>query len=202
MNDYNLTKDIDETKLLGFYYGNALSRLNWLAIIIYIFAGLLFFSSYCLYFYGMFKKSAFFQVKKTLSMVTCWQSRGSARALFAHVRHQGDRASALDGGGKLALVLGAGAGHAAGQDLAALAGEAAEPVDILVIDVLDLIHAKFADLPARLAATGTANALATIFRHVVVPPFRIIGDAPGRSQRRNGFPRLSFRMEARRRQPR
>ena len=61
-------------------------------------------------------------------------------------------------------MLGAGAGHAAGQDLAALAGELLQLRGVLVIDVLDLIYAKSTNLPARLAATGTANALATIFR--------------------------------------
>jgi hypothetical protein len=83
-----------------------------------------------------------------------------------HIGHQGDRASALDGRGELTLVLCAGAGHAAGQNLAALAGETAEPGHILVIDVLDLIHAKRANLPARLAAAGSANALASILRHI------------------------------------
>ena len=83
-----------------------------------------------------------------------------------HVGHQGDRTRALDGRRELTLVLCAGAGHAAGQNLAALAGEAAEPGHILVIDVLDLIHAKRAHLPARLAAAGAANALASILRHI------------------------------------
>ena len=73
------------------------------------------------------------------------------------VGHQGHGAGALDRHGQLALVLGAGAGHAAGQNLAALAGEPAKPSDILVIDVLNLIYAESTDLPARLAAAGTPS---------------------------------------------
>jgi hypothetical protein len=63
-------------------------------------------------------------------------------------------------------MLCASAGHAAGQDLAALAGEAAKSHNILIIDVLNLFNAELANLPARLAATGTAYAIASIFRHV------------------------------------
>jgi hypothetical protein len=60
-------------------------------------------------------------------------------------------------------MLCASAGHAARQDLAALAGEATKTQNILIIDVLNLLNAELANLPARLAATGTAY---TIFRHV------------------------------------
>ena len=63
-------------------------------------------------------------------------------------------------------MLCTGAGHAAGQNLAALAGEAAEPGHILVIDVLDLIYAECTYLPARLAAAGPANALASTLRQI------------------------------------
>jgi len=67
-------------------------------------------------------------------------------------------------------MLCASAGHAAGQNLAALAGEAAESCNILIIDVLNLIHAELANLPAGLAATRTADAF---FRHSNVPPYKI-----------------------------
>ena len=61
----------------------------------------------------------------------------------------------LDGRGKLALMLGAGAGHAAGQDLAALAGVLhAQAHHVLIVDMLNLVHAELADLAARLAAAG------------------------------------------------
>ena len=86
--------------------------------------------------------------------------------LFGHVGQQSDGARALDGGGQLTLMLGAGAHHAAGQDLAALAGEAAKFHDILIIDALNLVYAERANLPARLAATRTAHTIASIFRHV------------------------------------
>ena len=55
---------------------------------------------------------------------------------------------ALDGDGQLALMCGAGAGDAAGQNLSALGHIAAEPCDILVVDVLDLIDAETANLAA------------------------------------------------------
>ena len=63
-------------------------------------------------------------------------------------------------------MLCTGAGHAAGQNLAALAGETAKPGDILIIDVLNLFNAELANLPTRLAATRTAYAIASIFRQV------------------------------------
>ena len=83
------------------------------------------------------------------------------------VREQSDRAGTLDGDAQLALVLGASAGHAAGQDLATLAGESRKTARIFIIDVRDLIHAETSNLPAGLAATGTAVAIATILRHLL-----------------------------------
>ena len=59
--------------------------------------------------------------------------------LFHRIGHQGDGTCALDGLAQLALMLGTVAAHPAGQDLAALVGEAAQTIDILVIDVFDLI---------------------------------------------------------------
>ena len=52
VNDYNLVKDINEEKLLSFYYGNSVTRLQWLSIMTFIIGGAVFFSSFCLYFYG------------------------------------------------------------------------------------------------------------------------------------------------------
>ena len=52
-------------------------------------------------------------------------------------------------------MLGAGASHAAGQDFAALAGVLhAQAHHVLVVDMLNLVHAELADLAARLAAAG------------------------------------------------
>jgi hypothetical protein len=62
-------------------------------------------------------------------------------------------------------MLGAVAAHTAGQNLATLVGEAAQTVDVFVIDEFDLIHAKGAHLPAGLATPGAGPFLATIFRH-------------------------------------
>ena len=72
--------------------------------------------------------------------------------LFSHVGQQGDGPCALDGDGQLTLMSSAGAGGTAGQDLAALGQIAAQFGRILVIDMLDLIHAEAAYL---LALTGT-----------------------------------------------
>ena len=52
VNNYNLVKDINEEKLLSFYYGNSVTRLQWLSIMTFIIGGAVFFSSFCLYFYG------------------------------------------------------------------------------------------------------------------------------------------------------
>ena len=57
-------------------------------------------------------------------------------------------AGTLDRDGKLTLMLGAVAGHTAGQDLAALGHKAAETGQVLIIDMLDLIYAELADLAA------------------------------------------------------
>ena len=67
-------------------------------------------------------------------------------------------ARALDRDRQLALMLGAVAGHAAGQDLAALGHEATQAGEVLVIDVLNLIYAELADLAAGLAAVAGISA--------------------------------------------
>jgi len=70
------------------------------------------------------------------------------------IGHQGDGTGALDGLGKLALVFGAIAAHSAGNDLPALIDKAAKAIDILIIDILDFIHAESANFPARFTAAG------------------------------------------------
>jgi hypothetical protein len=63
-------------------------------------------------------------------------------------------------------MLGAVAAHPAGQDLAALVGEAAQAIDILVIDEFNLIDTESAYLPAGTASSaGARPSFATIFRH-------------------------------------
>src|SRR3954454_8348368 len=69
-------------------------------------------------------------------------------ARVADVREQRDLSRALDRGRDLVLVPAAGAGDAARADLAAVADELAEGRDVLVIDVVDLVAAVLAGLPA------------------------------------------------------
>src|ERR1700683_1133235 len=64
-------------------------------------------------------------------------------------RQQGDIARLLDGVGEPPLVRGADAGNAARDNLAALRHERVEQLHVLVIDVVDLLHAK----PANFLAT-------------------------------------------------
>ena len=64
------------------------------------------------------------------------------------VRQESDLTGSLDSLGELTLMHCAGAGSAAGQDLAALGHEAAERSGILVIDSGSLIYAKLANFSA------------------------------------------------------
>src|ERR671918_2260645 len=70
----------------------------------------------------------------------------------------------LDGGGDVALVLGAVAGDPAGADLAPVAHELAQQVDVLVVDVVLLLGAELAELALGLALEGALG-------HVLVLPF-------------------------------
>src|SRR5262245_12589410 len=81
-----------------------------------------------------------------------WAVRGSADG----VREQGHLACVLDGRGHVALMLGAVAGDPAGTDLAAVAHELAQQVDVLVVDVLLLVSAELAELALGLAREAPA----------------------------------------------
>src|SRR5258706_13007372 len=65
-----------------------------------------------------------------------------------HIGNQRELARALDRRLQFALVHGAGAGDAARQDLAALGHERSQQLDVLVVDIVDLVRAELADLPA------------------------------------------------------
>ena len=81
------------------------------------------------------------------------------------VGQQSDVAGALDGDLDLSLVLSAGTGHTAGQDLAALADELAELVGILVVDEVDLVCAEDADLLSLAAHEGAGRTSVVILSH-------------------------------------
>ena len=76
------------------------------------------------------------------------------RKSIGHVGQQGDLAGALDGLGQLALMHGAGAGGAAGQDFGPLGSEPAQLGGVLIVDALHLVHAEGADLAALAAAAS------------------------------------------------
>src|SRR5207249_7077155 len=60
---------------------------------------------------------------------------GSLVCLLRHEREQRDRARPLDGERHLALMLGAGAEHAARKDLAPVGNEAGQRLHVLRVDV-------------------------------------------------------------------
>src|SRR5712692_1684603 len=66
--------------------------------------------------------------------------------LLGCVRQQRDRPGALERHGQGTLVPRTGPGDAPRQDLAAIADKPAQPRNLLVIDVVDLLRAKRADL--------------------------------------------------------
>ena len=89
--------------------------------------------------------------------------------LVSDIGQQSHVACTLDGGVDLSLVLSAGAGHTAGQDLTALADELAELVGILVINVGNLVCAEDADLFSLAAHEGAGRTSIGILSH-----FRIL----------------------------
>src|SRR5215207_6699342 len=80
------------------------------------------------------------------------------------VREQGHLPGVLDGGGDVALVLGAVAGDPAGADLAPVAHELAQQVDVLVVDVVLVLGAELAELALGLALEGALGHAGAAFR--------------------------------------
>jgi hypothetical protein len=86
-------------------------------------------------------------------------ARGLHSCGAAGERHQRDVARALDGYAEPALMARADAGHAAGQNLAALLHELRKNVGALVVDEVHLLDAKLADLLfAEVLALAAARA--------------------------------------------
>ena len=74
-------------------------------------------------------------------------------------------ARTLDGHRQLALMEGAGAGDAAGNNLRALGHILAQTGDIFIVDVLDAVHAQ----AAHLFAAGSADDFAVIDENEDLP---------------------------------
>src|SRR5207248_3584351 len=72
----------------------------------------------------------------------------SCASLVGHIRDQRNLPGPLDRRLQLALMHGAGAGDAPGQNLPALGNERAEQLHVLVVDIVDLVRAELADLAA------------------------------------------------------
>ena len=77
---------------------------------------------------------------------------GKTICSVSHIGQQGDLTGALDGDGQLTLMHGTGAGGTTGQDLAALGNVTAQFCGILIIDLLNLVHAEGTNLSALTAA--------------------------------------------------
>src|SRR5687767_4834705 len=112
-----------------------------------------------------------------------------------HVRQQRHRACALDGVSQLALVSRAAARDAAGNDLAPLGDEAAQPAHVLVVDEIDLVRAELTDLPSPEPATldwlaDRGNGCSPFLEgHVVVGAAAAgVGRLVGVGRRRRGSP--------------
>jgi hypothetical protein len=88
----------------------------------------------------------------------------------SHIRQKGDGAGPLDGHSQLALVLGAGAGYASRNDLAALGGEIPKQLGFLLFDAQGLVSAEAADLAAVVDAALAFPGLGSIGGHVMLPP--------------------------------
>src|SRR6202008_890633 len=96
-------------------------------------------------------------------------SQISGRLQFRGKRQQRDILRALDGYGKPSLMARAGAGHAARKNLAALLDERRQNLGLLVVNEIDAVDAKTANLllatEAALAAFGgSAGAAAATLR--------------------------------------
>src|SRR5436309_3050184 len=89
-------------------------------------------------------------------------------SLIRHVRNERDLTGALDRQLQLPLVHGSRARDAPRQDLAPLWHERSQQLHVLVVDVVDLVRAELADLPA--AEHGTALADLLVARFLVLVP--------------------------------
>lgn len=78
-------------------------------------------------------------------------------------RKQSDGSCSLDGQIDLALMFRAGAGNAAGQDLASFRNEMAKGRHVLVIQGVDLVDAALADLSSR-----SSDSISLV--HLLYPP--------------------------------
>src|SRR6266851_7206796 len=109
---------------------------------------------------------------------TLWGGRGGQGKLvgLGRVRKERDSPRALERCGQRALVAGACARHAPGQDLAAVAHESAQPRDFLVVDVRDLLHAEGADLAMLALRTPASTAGAASAR---LEKLHVVGDDLG-----------------------
>src|SRR5258705_13046664 len=72
----------------------------------------------------------------------------AAPSVQVGVRHQREIARALDRRRELGLVMSAGSGDPRRNDLAVLADEVFEQIDVLVVDPLDLLRGETAELAA------------------------------------------------------
>ena len=79
--------------------------------------------------------------------------------LVADVGHQSNVTSTLDGDGQCALMVSAGAGHTAGNDLSTLRDVLTQTGNVLVIDGVDTIDTEAANLLAA-ATHGACGARA------------------------------------------
>jgi hypothetical protein len=92
-----------------------------------------------------------------------------AREFFprlGYIGQQSQVASTLDFMGQLTLVTGAGAGLAAGANLALFRHETAQHIDLFVIDLNIFINTELAEFGARDIAT-TPHRLLRIHRHII-----------------------------------
>src|SRR5215210_4402160 len=96
-----------------------------------------------------------------------------ALPLIRGVRQQRQLARPHDRDTQPALMLRAGAGNPPRQHLAALGNEAAQQLDVLVVDVVDLVRAELADFPAP------EKSAATPLLAVFFAGFRVFAAAAG-----------------------
>ena len=82
-----------------------------------------------------------------------------------HKWQQADRPCPLDGGRKFLLVLGARTGNAAGKNLSALADELSQLAGFLIIDIVDIVCAEYANLFSLAKSVCALNARGFLFIH-------------------------------------